>query len=642
MEGKRQLAAIMFTDLEGFSALAQQDESLSIRILDKHRELIRPILGEHEGREIKTMGDAFLVEFASALDAVECAVHLQEVLRKYNLDAAEKILVRAGIHVGDVIHREGDVYGDAVNIASRIEPLARGGEVCISEQVYAQVRNKTPYRYVLLEPQYMKNISVPIGVYRVELPREAAPKLPDQREGQRIAVLPLVNLSHDQSDEYLADAMTEELISTISKAKSLRVIARTSVMHYRGSSMGISEIARNLNVSSVLAGSVQKAGNKLRVSVQLIDAKTEEYLWTDKYDREMDNIFAIQDDIAHRVSNALKVKLVKGEAKGTPTEDIGAYTHYLRGRRLLYDRSEHSIKAAMEQFESAIKLDPKYAAAYAGLADAYYLSGYYRFSPLADSYGKAKELTSRALALNEGLAEAHATVGVIRDHYDYDFPGAEASFQRAIDLNPSYAQAHHWYAVTLMNMGRLEEALTELDRASEADPLSSIIRVIRGNALYFIGREAAALDEWRTVQQNDPTFPGLYWQRAFYFADTLQEKEATGEMKKLAGLSHQGDKGLLFLEGYLDARFGRREDALRIAEDLESTEQLPQFVAHICAALGDSNGFFLWADKALRSKSFEVLAVRYMRIYEAIRNDQRYVELLNNMGLQRRADSTVG
>ncbi|MDA4118678.1 MAG: adenylate/guanylate cyclase domain-containing protein, partial [Thaumarchaeota archaeon] len=211
MEAKRRLAAIMFTDIEGYSALTQENESLAIRILDKHRELMRPVFARHRGHEVKTMGDGFLVEFESALDAIECAAELQDVLRVYNETAVDKISVRAGIHVGDVIHRDGDVYGDAVNIAARIETIARGGEVCISEQVYVQVRNKMSFRFVLLEPRSLKNISVPIEVYKLQSGSEAGSEPTPEPLGQRFAVLPLANLSPDSNDEYLADAMTDEL-----------------------------------------------------------------------------------------------------------------------------------------------------------------------------------------------------------------------------------------------------------------------------------------------------------------------------------------------------------------------------------------------------------------------------------------------
>ncbi|MDA4118677.1 MAG: hypothetical protein OK455_10075, partial [Thaumarchaeota archaeon] len=421
--------------------------------------------------------------------------------------------------------------------------------------------------------------------------------------------------------------------SAISKAKNLRVIARTSVMHYKGSTAGIAEIGRSLGVSSIMQGSVLKAGDKVRITVQLIDARTEEHMWGAKYDREMDNIFAIQDNIAQRVTKALKVRLAKGGAKHKPTGDIDAYTHYLRGRRILYERTESNIKAAKRQFELAIEKDPNYAKAYAGLADAHYLAGYYHFAAVSESYSEAKKQTAKALALDEDLAEAHATIGVIKDHYDYDFRGAEDSFRKAIYLNPSYAQAHHWYSVTLLSMGRCEEALVELDKANEGDPLSPIIRVVKGNALYYSGREDEAVREWQAIEESNPTFPGLYWQRAFYHMDALQEKMADVDIEKWFRLSGGNQEWLGFLKGYLDARFGRRDAALRAVRELESASRFPQFVAHIYAAMGDDSRFFEWADKCVQERNFEIIAVRYMKTYEQIRKDERYSNLLTKIGV---------
>jgi len=235
-QGQRRLAAIMFTDLQGYTALTQESEAAAIKILEAYRNLTRPIVSSFGGREVKTMGDGSLIEFASALDAVECAVEVQKVVRKHNGGADAKITVRLGIHVGDVIHREGDVLGDAVNIASRIEPLARGGGICITEQVYYQVRNKLEYKMERLEIQELKNVSIPTEVYRIEMPWEAETPKAGNMPDRRLAVLPLDNISPDPNDAYFADGLHDELITALSKVGGLEVIARTSVLRYRGGS----------------------------------------------------------------------------------------------------------------------------------------------------------------------------------------------------------------------------------------------------------------------------------------------------------------------------------------------------------------------------------------------------------------------
>ncbi|HEX4922275.1 MAG TPA: adenylate/guanylate cyclase domain-containing protein, partial [Candidatus Bathyarchaeia archaeon] len=307
-EDARRLAAIMFTDIVGYTAITQRDERLALSLLEKQRELIRPVVSRYGGREVKTMGDAFLIEFQSALTATECAIEIQESLGDYNKSASQKLFVKIGIHVGDVVHTGQDVFGDAVNIASRIQSLAEGGGVCISEQVYAQVRNKLPYRMEKMPPHELKNVQYPVDIYKLSLamnedPGGSAPK-------NRVAVLPLSNISPDPKDGYFADGMTEELITVLSQVHGLRVIARTSVDHYRGGVQRAAQIGRELGVGSMIEGSVRIAGDRLRVTVQLIDASNEEHLWSENYDRRLDDIFEVQSDIARRVAKNLEVRLM--------------------------------------------------------------------------------------------------------------------------------------------------------------------------------------------------------------------------------------------------------------------------------------------------------------------------------------------
>jgi adenylate cyclase len=280
---ERRLAAIMFTDMVGYSALAQTNETLAMELLEGHRKLIRPILPRYGGNEIKTMGDGSLVEFQSALEALNCAIEMQRHVHGENQMAPseKRTKLRIGIHVGDVIHRGGDIFGDAVNIASRILPLATDGGICISGQVYDQVRNKTESPLAKLEPMSLKNISLPIEVYNVVMPWEMTPMEPRTKlDPRRLAVLPLRNMSPDPNDEYFADGMTEELITSLAGISELTVIARTSVMQYKTIMKKVTEIGRELNVGSLIEGSVRKAGNKLRITVQLVNAQDDGHIWT--------------------------------------------------------------------------------------------------------------------------------------------------------------------------------------------------------------------------------------------------------------------------------------------------------------------------------------------------------------------------
>src|SRR5487761_1206333 len=307
MELERRLAAIMFVDLVDYTRLSQKNESVAIRLLYEERKLLRTAFAQYSGKEIKTIGDGFLVEFSSALDAVRCAVAIQSSVRQRNVssETGESIQVRIGIHVGDVVHSEdNDILGDTVNVASRIEPLAEPGGICISDAVYNHLRNKIENPMISLGRIQLKNVELSMEVFKVvvtpwqrgsEAPGEPARAL--KLDDRRIAVLPMTNMS-GESDEYFSDGMTEELISTISTISGLHVISRTSVMKYKNSNKSVPEIGRELNVGSILEGSVRKAKNQVRITVQLINAGTDEHVWSQTYDRDFVNIFEIQSNIA--------------------------------------------------------------------------------------------------------------------------------------------------------------------------------------------------------------------------------------------------------------------------------------------------------------------------------------------------------
>jgi len=381
----RRLAAIMFTDMVGYSALAQRNEVLALELLEEHQRVLRPIFGKYGGRAIKSIGDGFLVEFASALQAVRCAIAIQTALveQSASAPAERRIQVRIGLHVGDVVVRDGDVFGDGVNIAARIEPLAEAGGICISGPVFDQIRNKIDVPLVRLGQPELKNIQVPIDVYRVVLPwTQGASKHAGRRPARRrlgagvgviaaligvvavllvwwptarvlhtpsaplsdavsppakksVAVLPFVNMSSDKENEYFSDGITEDLITALSKVSGLHVAARTSSFAFKGKNEPIENIGAQLHVGAVLEGSVAKAGNQVRITAQLVNTADGYHLWSDSYDRDLQDIFAIRSQVAQTVAKALRVTLAAGERQTLeqkPTEDLEAYQLYLKGR----------------------------------------------------------------------------------------------------------------------------------------------------------------------------------------------------------------------------------------------------------------------------------------------------------------------
>src|SRR5438128_9103335 len=313
----------MFTDMVDYATISEKNEALALTLLEEHRELLRPVFARHGGREVQTIGDGFLVEFPSALEAVRSALEIQQLMDKRNegVSPERKILLRVAVHLGDVEHQDGDVYGDAVNIASRIQSLADPGGICITQQVFDHVRNNEEFRTVPLGQNQLKNVQMPTVVYRV-LPPTGETRLTrsDALEPRRVAALPLAILSSDHQDEYFAHGLTEEIINTLSSIPGLNVIARTYVMKYKQAIKSVVEIGRELKVGTILEGSVRKAGGRLRITIQLIDVGSEAPIWAQKYDRELEDVFEIQTDIAERVSEALKVKLAREKIKFSTDE----------------------------------------------------------------------------------------------------------------------------------------------------------------------------------------------------------------------------------------------------------------------------------------------------------------------------------
>ncbi len=419
----RRLSAIMFTDMVGYSALTQKNEALALDLLDEHRKILRPFFPKHDGREIETAGDSFFVEFNSAVEATNCAIEIQTTLHERNktVPRERSILLRIGLHIGDVVYMEQHVHGDGVNIAARMEPLAQPGGICISEDVARQIRNKISYPVVKLGEEKLKNISMPMDIYCIVLPWLHFDKFhkPYSRKKftvyslallcvlitigvffflknysskdlsyskLRLAVLPLANISNDAKDEYFADGMTEELISGLSKISGLNVIARTSVMKYKVTDKDISQIGQELMVGTILEGSVRKMENKARITVQLINVSTQEHLWSMEYDRDLKDIFMTQSEIAQNVANELKVRLVSSEKeqlKKSSTENRIAFEEYLIGKHFLNQKTPESIQTAIIHFENSIKEDALFALPYANLAYCYALIGVAGYSTVA-------------------------------------------------------------------------------------------------------------------------------------------------------------------------------------------------------------------------------------------------------------------
>jgi TolB-like protein/Tfp pilus assembly protein PilF len=629
----------MYTDMVGYTALGQRDESLSLTIVEAQQKVLGPVLARHGGRVVKTMGDAFLVEFTNALEAARCAYDVQRSVREFNLALSneKRIHLRVGIHLGDVVEKEGDIFGDAVNVASRIEPLAEDGGVCLTRQVYDHVQNKFELPMESLGSKLLKNVSVPLEIYKMVMPWEEKVIPLTQLDKKRIAVLPFTNMSSDPQDEYFADGMTEELITTISGISELRVISRTSVMRYKGTSKSVDEIGRELKVGAVVEGSVRKAENTVRITAQLIDVDSDNHLWAQSYDRELRGVFAIQSDIAGKIAEALKVELLAGERKGiekAPTDSVEAHTLYLKGIYNFDKGSPSDIERAIEYFELACEQDPGFALAYTMAAISYVsVAGESRSS--REAFPKAKQFLAQALSLDSGLAEAYRVQAAISFQYDWDWAATERSAVKAISLNPSLVSARITYAWFLAVMGRFDEAISESNRAYELDPVSQFPCWLCAVVSWMAGRNDRARELCMRAVERYPDFARGHELLALLDGMESKMEEAIRESDKMISISDEA----LFRESQAQvyALVGLKEKAKEILNGLLSGKfrgyASPMQICVAYYLLGENDSGFQWAQKAYEVRDANLPMTCKWPTSNAAREDPRFVGLLGKMKL---------
>jgi adenylate cyclase len=521
---KRKLTAILSADAEGYSRLMGDDEEATVRTLTAYREVMTTLIQQHNGKVLDSPGDNLLAEFVSVVDAVQCAVAVQKEIKARNdqLPEDRRMLFRIGINLGDVIQEKGRIYGDGVNIAARLEGLAEPGGICISKTAFDHIESKLPYGYDFIGDQSVKNIAKPVGAYRVLMdPRvtvsgkpvgekpsalrrapilvgvvavlvlaiavgiwqfyarrptvepasieKMAFPLPDKPS---IAVLPFDNLSGDQSDEYIADGLSENIISSLSKIPDMLVIARNSTFVYKGKAVKVNQVAEELGVRYVLEGSIQKSGENLRVTAQLVDAITGYHLWSERYDRDTKDFFSVQDDITRNIVVALQVELTEGEQARIwhATENLEAWGYATKGIALMQLYTKEKNAKARELFKKAAELDPNYAFAWISIAWTHGIDSRFGFSESrGESFKRCIEFTQKTAKLNDSMPEVHSTwnfIYMLQRQYDK----AIAEGKKAVALAPSDATSHMLLSLTLHFAGRFEESIFHIKEAMRLDP----------------------------------------------------------------------------------------------------------------------------------------------------------------------------
>jgi adenylate cyclase len=546
---KRKLIAILSADVAGYSRLMGEDEEGTVRTLTAHREMMTKSIQQHRGRLVDSTGDNLMAEFASVVDAVQCAVEIQQVLKVKNAELPEdrRMYFRIGINLGDVIEEGDRIYGDGVNLAARIEGLAEAGGIFIARNVYDQVKNKLKLGYEYLGEYTVKNIAEPVQVYRVE--RDSKVSVPEMDkdaispDNPSIAVLPFDNLSGDPEQEYFADGIVEDIITTISKFHWLLVIARNTTFIYKGKRVDAKQIARELGVRYLLEGSVRKAGNRVRITAQLINATTGSYIWAERYDRELADVFAVQDEITERVVTSIQPELDQAEvlrAQQKPAENLDAWDYVLRGRWHGWRVTNEDNSEARRLFEKALKLDSKYVPALAALAFSHLVDVFFGWSQApGQSLAQAKELVELALSLDQSDPWIRCVMGL--NYFVSREPDkAIVQLRKAIDLNPSFALAHGYLGAQLAYAGEPKLAIAEANKAIRLSPrdheLFHFFLAI-GTAHFVAGRYDEAVEWAKKMIQEKPEVPSGHRLLATSYGQLDQTMEASAALEEALRLT---------------------------------------------------------------------------------------------------------
>ena len=577
---QRKLTAILSADVVGYSRLMGADEEATLETLTAYRKVFTSSIPKFRGRVVDAKGDALLAEFAAVTDAVSCAVEIQRELAERNAELSDnrRMDFRIGINLGEVMVKGEEIYGDGVNVAARLESLAEPGGICISGSAYAQVRNKLPFEFEFLGNKEVKNIAEPVPAFRVlstpgaaahrvvgakkklavkwrkvvlaavvvllagggllawtlyqqsvsdaalaTFQKDAAFPLPEKPS---IAVLAFDNLSGDPEQEYFGDGIAEDIITDLSRIGGIFVVARNSSFTFKGKPVDVAEVGQKLGVRYVLEGSVRKAGTRIRLNVQLIDAASRKHLWAERYEREIKDVFAVQDEITEKVVSNLKVQLTMGEAeriRRNTTDSPEAWEYYRKGRELYRKFNDAAHQSAQDMFDKALELDPKFEAAMVGLGKVYaFPVRWYWMYDATDAYERAGELANQALQLDKTLAEPHelwALIHVQKKNYGR----AVAAAERAAAIEPNVADFQFTLGWVRSIVGRHEEALTAMKKGMRLDPFPPDQYILRlGIALYFSGRPEKAISRLKKGPLDLPlettAFESVYFLIASYVA----------------------------------------------------------------------------------------------------------------------------
>ncbi len=641
MEATRQLAAIMFTDMEGYTALMQKNEQAAIERRTRHREVFEKAMTDHGGKIIQYYGDGTLSIFSSAIHAVNAGVAMQLLFRN-----KPQVPLRIGIHIGDVTIDDSGVYGDGVNIASRIESFAVAGSVFVSDKVFDEIKNQPLVNTISMGLFELKNVSRPVEVFAITNEGLTVPKPVDLKgktaePKNKLAVLPFVNMSNDAENEYFSDGIAEELINTLSKIDGLQVICRTSAFSFKGKNQDVREIGKALNVSKLLEGSVRKAGNRVRINAELVNTADGYQLWSETFDRNLDDIFELQDEIAGIIANRMREQLVTKTADTTePSQNIEAYQLYLKGLFFYNKGTPADYYKAIQFFEEAIALDTSFANAHAMIASCYAaLTSIGNVNP-ANVIEKVRTASRNAIQLNSQLPQSYLAMAMLQLYFEFQFEEALRNINKAFMISPNSSEAHyvasHYYTI----INDKERMVEEAELALRSDPLSLMKNNQLGESLLYAQRTGDAEKQLIKTLEMDPGWRTPLRNLGFVYLAVGNYQNCLEAFDRIRREVNQPGKGIT---GYIIALIllGRKEEAYPLLEQLlRRFKEDPHVSLHgdlisCYSLLGDLDKAFYYLNDAFGKHAGSIFfGIRYP-INSILKKDERFWQLLEKMGLKK-------
>lgn len=644
LQPARRLAAVMFADMTGYTAMMQEDEYKAKTLRSRQKQAIEKFIPAFNGKIVQYFGDGTLSIFDSAIEAVRAGIEIQKELQQN-----PKVQLRIGIHSGEIVWDKDGLYGDCVNLASRIETLSVPGSVFITEKVFDEIKNQKDITAVSLGKFALKNVKNHVEVFAITnegliVPTEIHL---DAKTGSEksIAVLPFVNMSNDADNEYFSDGISEEILNALTRVEGIRVTSRTSSFSFKGKNEDVRQIGMKLGVSAVLEGSVRKSGKKVRISTQLINTADGYHIWSEVYDSDLDDIFEIQDEISLKILNRLKENFAPAK-KHVPVikpASTDAYNIYLKGLYHWNKSKPEEIKIAIRNFEEAIAIDPKFADPYCALSYCYSHLGSTGLLKRAEAFGKAKDYTLKAIETEPNHANAHLSLATISFFHNWDFDAAEASLQKAIKLNLNSSFLNQLHGWLLIVKGDFLKAIEKMKEALLLDPLSLPLLSNLADAYSFAGEFDEAIRQYDKVIELDPTFRRAFEGKGMVSLAMGDYEKAIQYFLQYHDLIGDPLKGLSSL-GHAYAAAGQTDKAMEIIEKLKEREKqdsetiLDMDFAFVYAGMKDYENAFHFLNRTFENRLGiaclgMIFCVRYPMMQQ-IKKDARFKELMGKMDLQ--------